>query len=194
MKLFLGCAASYSQCHQCPRMNAGLVCCMALTPVCIACVLSKQAAVRYLTLKLGLPQDAGGMILSEAAVKNISGVTVDAFDVTNSTYDFAWNGTQKGFESQAQARLAFLTALQNVSIVSRFASHSLLLWCARRCASSRRRRRVFPCCMHIELGYWCCKGCLQHWLNRCRTIARGAASLPGCACLTKFLFHRPNVQ
>ena len=43
------------------------------------------------------------------------GVTVDAFDVTNSTFDFAWNGTQKGFESQAQARLAFLQALSNVS-------------------------------------------------------------------------------
>jgi hypothetical protein len=42
------------------------------------------------------------------------GVTVDAFDVTNSTFDFAWNGTQKGFESQAQARLAFLEALSNV--------------------------------------------------------------------------------
>jgi hypothetical protein len=41
-------------------------------------------------------------------------VTVDAFDVTNSTFDFAWNGTQKGFESQAQARLAFLDALANV--------------------------------------------------------------------------------
>ena len=41
---------------------------------------------------------------------------MDAFDVTNSTFDFAWNGTQKGFESQAQARLAFLEALANVSI------------------------------------------------------------------------------
>ncbi len=60
------------------------------------------------------PQDAGGRILSKAAVAGINGVTVDAFDVTNSTFDFAWNGTQAGFASQAQARLAFLDALRNV--------------------------------------------------------------------------------
>jgi hypothetical protein len=59
-------------------------------------------------------QDAGGQILSKAAVAAIPGVTVDAFDVTNSTFDFAWNGTQKGFDSQAQARLAFLEALSDV--------------------------------------------------------------------------------
>lgn len=37
--------------------------------------------------------------------------------MTNSTFDFAWNGTQKGFETQAQARLTFLDALANVGSI-----------------------------------------------------------------------------
>lgn len=65
-------------------------------------------------------------MVSKQAIAAIPGVTPDAFDVTNSTFDFAWNGTQKGFESQAQARLAFLDALANVSI---FPNAKFLLSC-----------------------------------------------------------------
>lgn len=57
-------------------------------------------------------QDAGGMMLDQAAVAMVEGVTVDRF--SNSTLDFAWNGTQKGFDTQAAARRAFLGVLAGV--------------------------------------------------------------------------------
>ncbi len=58
-------------------------------------------------------QDAGGKLLSEKAVAAVKGVKVDT--LSNSTYDFAWAGTQKGFPSQAAARTAFLDVLSGVS-------------------------------------------------------------------------------
>ncbi len=54
------------------------------------------------------------MTLSEAEVAAVTGVTVDAFSET--TYDFAWNGTQKGFATKAAARAAFLKVLSRVSL------------------------------------------------------------------------------
>lgn len=57
-------------------------------------------------------QDAGGMMLDQAAVAMVEGVTVDQF--SNTTLDFAWNGTQKGFDTQAAARRAFLGVLAGV--------------------------------------------------------------------------------
>lgn len=60
-----------------------------------------------------LAQDAGGVNLVQADVAKMKGVTVDGF--SNDTLDFAWNGTQKGFATEALARAAFVTALSKVA-------------------------------------------------------------------------------
>mmetsp|Transcript_1782 Transcript_1782/g.5178 ORF Transcript_1782/g.5178 Transcript_1782/m.5178 type:complete len:532 (+) Transcript_1782:252-1847(+) len=71
--------------------------------------------ISFSPYKAQYTEDAGGMMLDQAAVAMVEGVTVDQF--SNTTLDFAWNGTQKGFDTQAAARRAFLGVLAGVDVL-----------------------------------------------------------------------------
>lgn len=71
--------------------------------------------ISFAPFKMQTVKDAGGVNLVQADVAKAKGVTLDSF--SNTTLDFAWNGTQKGFSTQAEARAAFAQALSKVDVL-----------------------------------------------------------------------------